>query len=117
MPVKWNIAVLMFMFGCTILFALIEKGAAPGAYTNIEGVYVLDAFAQISIVDFINPVNYVLAFFGMGDLAVLLDAILFDYAMFEEGAWQWVKYFFWTISFGWLISMVIALGRGVGSSA
>ena len=117
MPIKWNIAVLMFMFLATMLFAIMEKGAAPAAYAGTEGTYVLDALSQLDIVTFLNPVNYFLAFMDMGPLAVLADIILFDYAMFEEGSWQWIKYFFWCISFGWLISLVIALGRGVGSSA
>ena len=115
MPVKWNIAVLMFMFGCTMLFAILEEGADPAAYAGTDGVYVLEALSRVTLVSFVNPLNYVGAFFGLGEFSALVDAILFDYAMFETGSWVWVKYLFWTIGFGWFISLIVALGRGVGS--
>ena len=113
MPIKWTISVLMFMLLCTVIFAIVEKGSGT-AY----GTGVLETLSDITVSDVINPAQWVINVFS-GDAfewaSALLNAVMFDYAMFSTGGWEYVRYFFWTISFGWLISLVITMMRGVGS--
>lgn len=114
MSIKWTIAILMFMLLSTMVFAIVEKGTS-----DVEGTGVLETLAEIRVQDIVSPVNWVMNFFSGKSLdwaKSLLDAALFNYTMFEIGPWQWIKYFFWTISFAWLITTVVALGRGTSQS-
>lgn len=113
MPIKWTIAILMFMLLSTIMFAVVEKGTG-----DVEGTRVLETLSDIQVNDIVNPANWVMNFFTGKNVEwgkALLDAALFNYTMFESGSWQWVKFFFWTISFAWLVSLVITLMRGTSS--
>ena len=114
MPINKTAAVFMLMLLCSIIFAIAEKGANP-AY----GTTVLESLAEISLMDIINPANWVINFvtgksFEWGE--ALLSAATFNYAMFESGPWALVKYFFWILTFAWLVALVITLMRGTSSA-
>jgi hypothetical protein len=130
MSIKWSVAILMFMLVCTIAFSIMDKGAsAPADFTttraNTEYAtdcghrFVLDALTEIKIQDVLYPQNWVINFFSGKTkcwMQAWLHAALFDYAMFDHSGWVWIKYFFWCISFAWLIATIVAIGRGVSSS-
>ena len=114
MSIKWTLAILMFMLLSTMIFAIVEKGTG-----EVEGSGVLETLSEVSVHDIVNPANWVINFFSGRSIEwgkALLNAALFNYTMFETGAWQWVKFFFWTISFAWLVSTLVTLTRGTSQA-
>ena len=113
MPIKWTIAIMMFMLLATVLFGIVEKGEG-----TVAGTGVFDTLSEIQVQDIVNPANWVINFFTGDSIEwskALLDAAMFNYTMFESGAWQWIKFFFWCISLSWIVSLVITLMRGTSS--
>ena len=113
MSIKWTVFIFIFMLGCSVLFAIIEQST-----TNVGGATVMEELSAISVWQLVNPVSYLQALFtDSGWVNALLDAALFNYAMFQDGAWVYVRYFFFAIGLAWLVSLVVTLARGVATSA
>jgi len=112
MSFKWTLFVFIGMFGCSILFTIVEQGtAAPQATT------ILSQLDDFSVWTILNPVNVIQGMImGDGAVGALISAALFDYKMFETGAWELVRYFFLMIGVTWLILTSVAVVRGVSSA-
>ena len=103
---------LFFMFGCSILFAIVEQGSSEP-----QVVTVLEQLDDFSIWRVLNPINIITGFFtGEGSMQALISIALFDYKMFESGSWQFVRYMMLIPPLVWLIATGVAMVRGTSSA-
>lgn len=106
---KWLIGLGMIFVISTVLCLVLESQASD--VTVISGV--LDKFQAM---EFNNPVSVGWAVItGLGAiLKAIFDVLTWNYSFFI-GYWVWVRFLMMTISFGIIISLLLAI-RGTSSS-
>jgi hypothetical protein len=114
MPLKWTLVLLIVLIASSIVLGIIDKGAGYGGTNPIETIHALTTTTSgeskgilgIAASFFTDSGAWASALFAM---------VFFDYAIFNQGYWSTVQYFFWAIGLAWFISLILAI-KGTSSS-